>query len=239
MDPCGEEGSRGVAEGQGIHGRQEVLHLLGIAGRVAASAEFAAHHGRPGVLPDGFLGVDDWLDEGNEAEVFFQKGKKCSDPSPVARADEPEFRCAPCAQKRHELTKLDHGLSEALGVPHKIGSDGEFPVPCAVGSAGIVVGQMRESDVPSRRVEAHGQPPVADITRAHECVKKKNGGRGRVARRIKSDSGSVILNVTCGAGCIPFDPSASEVRTERGLGPKKFLAAELGTLADIGGEFFF
>ena len=216
-----------------------MLHLLGIAGRVAAGAKFAAHHGCTGVLPDGFLGVDDWLDEGNEAEVFFQKGKKCSDPSPVARADDSEFRCTPGAQKRHELTKLDHGLSEALGVPHKIGSDGEFAIPCAGGSAGIVVRQMREGDVPSCRVEAHGHSPVADITRAHECVKKKNGGRGRVVRCIKSDPGSVILNVTCGAGCIPFDPSASVVRAECGLGPKKFLAAELGTLADIGGEFFF
>ena len=72
VDSCGEEGSSGAAEWQGIHWRQEMLHLLGIAWSVAAGAKFAAHHSGPGVLPDGFLGVDDRLDEGNEAEVFFQ-----------------------------------------------------------------------------------------------------------------------------------------------------------------------
>ena len=209
VDSCGDEDPRGVADGQGIDWRQEMIHRLGIAWSVAAVAKFAAHHGRAGVLPYGFLGIYDRLDEGNEAEVFFQHGKKRSDPPPVARADKPEFHCASGAQKRHELAKLDHGLSKALGVPNKIGSDGEFSVPCVGGSAGVVVGQMWEGDIPSSRIEAHGQPPVADITRAHECVKKKNGGRCRVTRRIKSHTGSVILNVTGGSRGIPFDPRAS------------------------------
>jgi len=98
VDPCGKEDFGGVAEGQGLGWREEVKHRLCVTWCVAAGAERVTHHGGSGVFPDGFLRVYDGLDEGDEAEVFFQHGKECSDPPAVACADEGEFLCALGAQ---------------------------------------------------------------------------------------------------------------------------------------------
>src|SRR4029077_16659650 len=135
--------------------------------------KFTSHESRHRALPDRVFDVNDRRHQGNETKIAFNHRKQRANPSTVTGAEHTEVAAAALAQCTDQLPQLDHALTQPFCVANKIGRDCKFAIPIAARDTRIMIGQMKETSIPPKSVEALCAAAMADPSRGHERVQEK------------------------------------------------------------------
>src|SRR5205809_479069 len=138
------------------------------------TAKFASHEMCARAFPDCMLDVYDRRHQCNEAQILLDHREKRPDPATVAGPENAELAATSVAQRRYQLSDLDHTLTQPLCVANEISRDRQFAVPVATRHPRIMIRQMDETRVPSEAVKVGSPATISDVSCRHERVQHQH-----------------------------------------------------------------
>src|ERR1043166_1464859 len=116
--------------------------------------QFAPNPTRSRALPDGVLDVYDRRHQRHKAEIALHQRQQRADPTAVAGGEHAELAAAAFPQCAHQLPQFNYPLAQSLCIANEIAGDRKFAIPIAAWDPRKVIGEVKETSVPTKFVEA-------------------------------------------------------------------------------------